>query len=118
MMRTFLATCLTILQLSALAQSAVVMPPAPMDPQVERSRIAAERAHETARYEQQERACYARFAVNDCLAANRAQRRAAMDDLRRQTLALDAIERKNKALDQIERIRDKTANQDGQPTAP
>lgn len=118
MMRALLLCCLGLLQLSALAQSVGVVPPASLDPQAERSRIAAERGRETARYEQQERACYARFAVNDCLAANRAQRRGVMDDLRRQTLALDAIERKNKALDQIERIRDKTATQDGQPAAP
>ena len=118
MMRALLAGCLGLQLLTALAQAVVVVPPAAMDPQVERSRIAAERAREAARHELQERACYARFAVNDCLAANRAQRRGVMDDLRRQTLALDAIERKNKALDQIERIRDKTVTQDGQPAAP
>jgi hypothetical protein len=118
MMQALLAGCLALLQLTALAQMAAAVPQPPTDVLAERSRIQSERTRETARYEQQERACYARFAVNDCLAANRAQRRGAMDDLRRQTLALDAIERKNKALDQMERIRDKTATQNGQPAAP
>ncbi|MEY4267624.1 MAG: hypothetical protein RIS90_2159 [Pseudomonadota bacterium] len=118
MMRALLFGCLALLQLTALAQTVAAVPQPPMDVQAERSRIQAERARETARYEQQERACYARFAVNDCLAANRAQRRGVLDDLRRQTLALDSAERKNKALDQVERIRDKTATQDGRPAAP
>jgi len=118
MMHALLSGCLALLQLNALAQPVAAEPRPPMDVQAERSRIQSERARETARYEAQERTCYARFAVNDCLAANRAQRRSVLDDLRRQTLALDAIERKNKALDQIERIRDKTATQDGRPAAP
>jgi colicin import membrane protein len=118
MMRALLLGCVALLQLTALAQPVVAVPQPPIDVQDERSRIQAERSREAARYAQQERACYARFAVNDCLAANRAQRRGVLDDLRRQTLALDSAERKSKALDQIERIRDKTAIQDGRPAAP
>jgi hypothetical protein len=121
MMRTPLTWCLALLQLALQAQAlaqAVSPPQPPMDWQAERSRIAAERASETSRYENEERHCYARFAVSDCLAANRRFRRAAMDDLRRQELSLDGFERKNKALDQIERIRDKMATQGGRPDGP
>jgi colicin import membrane protein len=124
MMRALVTLCLALMQLTlhaqaqALAQTDAASPQPSMDAQAERSRIAAERSRETARYESQERQCYARFAVSDCLTTNRLLRRTVMDDLRRQELALDGLERRNKALDQIERIRDKMATQAGQPAAP
>ena len=121
MMRALMPACLALqllaLQAQVLAQ-AVSPPQPPMDWQAERSRIASEHASETSRYESEERHCYARFAVSDCLAANRRIRRAVMDDLRRQELSLNSFERKNKALDQVERIRDKMATQGGRPDGP
>lgn len=83
----------------------------PLDIGPERGRIQAERAREEARYEQEETACYARFAVTDCLGKVRVHRREVLDDLRRQEVMLNDAERKRKALEQIERIQEKSSAQ-------
>lgn len=82
-----------------------------LDIEAERSRIQAERAREEARYQTEEAACYAKFAVTDCIRHVRVHRREALDELRRQTLALNDAERKRKALEQIERIKEKSSAQ-------
>jgi hypothetical protein len=88
-----------------------------MDVDAERRRIQAERMHEAERHTRQEAACYARFAVTDCLLVNRAQRREILDQLQKQESAIQAQVRKEKAFDQLQRVRDKAAAKDSVPAA-
>ena len=60
----------------------------------ERSRIAAEQNAARQRFEQAEKACWKRFAVNDCVSRARQQRRQTQDRLRQQELTLNALERR------------------------
>ena len=69
------------------------------------------RSAEEARFSDQERACYERFAVNDCLKQVRVKRRSALEDLRRQEVILNDLERRKKAADQIELIQEKSSPQ-------
>lgn len=79
--------------------------------EAERSRIQAERARDEALFEHEEAACYARFAVTDCLREVRVRRREALDDLRRQEVVLNDAERKRKGLEEMERIQEKSSAQ-------
>ena len=70
----------------------------------EHARIAADREQTQARGVQLETACYQRFAVNDCLAKVRGEKREVLADLRRQEIALNDAARKRRAADQLLRI--------------
>ncbi len=61
---------------------------------VERTRIQTDRHSGELVFDSQKAACYARFAVTDCLHEIRTQRRRLLDDLRRRTGVLNDIERK------------------------
>jgi len=79
----------------------------------ERRRIASERAAADARYQQDRRDCWQRFAVNACLDRALADRRAVLDALRHDELALNAQERERRTaarLDQIARKQAANAN--------
>jgi hypothetical protein len=91
--------------------------PVPIDVEAERQRIQAERSQEAERHTRQETACYARFAVTDCLLVNRAQRRETLDQLQKQESAIQAQVRKEKAFDQLQRVREKAAAKDSVPAA-
>lgn len=69
----------------------------------ERARLTSERAAAEAAFKSEEKACYGKFGVNDCLNAAKARRRAALADLRRQETSLNDAQRKGKA---AQRIRD------------
>jgi colicin import membrane protein len=75
----------------------------------QRSRIAAERAQAEALFREQEKACYARFAVSDCLAEAKAQRRQVLADLRRQEIALNDAQRKRKAAEHLRAIEQRSS---------
>lgn len=92
---------------------AQALPPEPgaLDIPAERQRISAERAGHEAVYQQAERLCYSRFAVNDCLRSARKEQRLALDELRRQELLLNDTERQIKAVEALKRIEDKLATQ-------
>lgn len=98
--------------LFVLLTSAAVAQPAPdlhgltrpADRQAQRLRITQERERQDALYGAAERMCYQRFAVNDCLHAARLQRRAALDELRRQEVILNDLDRQAQAQAAIERI--------------
>ena len=62
----------------------------------QRARIAAERGQVEARFRNQEKDCYGRFAVTDCLQTAKARRREAMADLQRQETSLNDADRKRK----------------------
>lgn len=86
-------------------------PPQPLDIEGERSRIQSERTREESLNVKEEAACYAKFAVTNCLGQVRVRRREALDKLRRQEVALNDAERKQKALEQIERIKENSSAQ-------
>ncbi|HEY8047884.1 MAG TPA: hypothetical protein VIE63_01830 [Ramlibacter sp.] len=77
----------------------------------ERARLKAERQKVEAQFAAEEKTCYRKFAVNDCLATARAKRRTAVDDLRRQEIALNDAERKRKAAERRQEIDQKEATQ-------
>ncbi len=77
--------------------------------QAERARIERSRQLLDAEFAVQERNCYTKFAVNDCLLAERARRRAALADLRRQENLLNDAERRRRAAEQIHRLEQKAA---------
>jgi colicin import membrane protein len=74
----------------------------------ELARINAQRERAEAEFAAQEKACYSRFAVNDCIEAARKRRRDALAELRRQEVALNDAERRRRA---DERLRDIEARQ-------
>lgn len=96
------------------AAAAFALPAAAEAPAAERARIATERSRVEAQYQGEERACWARFAVNDCLADARAKRRSALADLRRQEISLNDAERKQRA---AERLRSLEQRPDTAPPA-
>ncbi len=63
---------------------------------VQRSRIQTERAEALRRFDEAEKACWQRFAVNDCLRDARASRRSALERLRQQELAVNEVERQRR----------------------
>ena len=75
----------------------------------EHERIRVERAAAMLQFATLDANCYQRFAVNDCLAAVRVQRREVLQDLRRQEIALDNAQRKRRAAAQILRADNRTA---------
>lgn len=60
--------------------------------------------------EKQEAACYARFAVNDCLRKVRARQRADRDVQRRKEIELKDADRKEKAQQKLERLTEKLSD--------
>jgi colicin import membrane protein len=78
---------------------------------VTRQQIQEGRSAEEARFSDQERACYERFAVNDCLKQVRLKRRLVLEDLRRQEVFLNDLERRKKGADQLELIQEKSSPQ-------
>ncbi|RYG11563.1 MAG: hypothetical protein EON92_10250, partial [Burkholderiales bacterium] len=61
----------------------------PEEVKAERARIADERGRVEARFATEEKACYAKFGVNDCLQEARTRRREVLSDLRRQEVSIN-----------------------------
>jgi colicin import membrane protein len=77
----------------------------------ERARIGAERTRAEAEFAAAEKACYARFAVNDCIGKARSRLRATLSDLRRQEVSLNDAERRRRAADRLREIEARQAEQ-------
>lgn len=106
---SLLALLLTLLCSGVLAQSDVSAPA--LD--TERNRIASERSAVESKYRAEEKTCYLRFSVTDCLKDARARRRTSLADLHRQDLSLGDAQRKLKAAEHLKKIEEKAAeNQD------
>lgn len=73
----------------------------------ERKRIGIERQQAEDKFNREQVVCYQKFAVNDCIDAARAVRRATLADLRRQEISLNDAERKRKGAEQIRRMEEK-----------
>jgi hypothetical protein len=78
----------------------------------ERARLKSAREKAEAEYKSEEKACYGKFAVNDCLATARAKRREAVSDLRRQEIALNDAERKRKAAERQRSLDERNAQRE------
>ncbi|MEO8655501.1 MAG: hypothetical protein ABI409_15350 [Ramlibacter sp.] len=87
------------------------------DPGAARERISAERNQVETAFRIQEKACYSRFAVNDCLNAARAHRREALADLKRQETSLNDADRKRKGAERQRAIEEKAAAEKKQPSS-
>jgi colicin import membrane protein len=83
------------------------------DPKVaaERARLAAARSHAEIQYKAEEKACYSKFAVNDCVAAAKVRRRQALEDVRRQEISINDAERKRKAAERLRAQQERDATQ-------
>lgn len=111
-MKKFFSVCgLLLMAAPTLSQPTDSGTAQSFDIEGERSRIQADRVREEAHYGLQDAACYARFAVTDCLREVRVRRHEALDNLRRQEVALNDAERKRKAQEQIEKIQEKSSAQ-------
>jgi colicin import membrane protein len=99
-----LALAMMAFPLPALAQ-------APEDKQLaaEQARISAEREQAEATFRQEEKACYGKFAVNDCLQAARKKRREVDAALRRQEVSLNDASRRRKAAERLRDIEERAA---------
>jgi colicin import membrane protein len=82
--------------------------------EVERARIASERSALESSYLAEEKACYLRFSVTDCLKDARARRRTTLADLHRQELSLSDAERKAKGAEHQKKIEEKSAEKQDQ----
>jgi hypothetical protein len=91
---------------------------AQQEAELQRSRIANERATEEAHYQQQRAECYQRFAVNDCLHQARVNRRPRMEELRRQEIILNDEERRRLASEQIQALEEKQQNKSAERPKP
>lgn len=72
-------------------------------------RIKADRGRVEAIFRAEEKACYGKFAVNDCLNAARARRRQALADLRRQEVLLNDAERRRRAAERLREMEERTS---------
>jgi len=75
----------------------------------EQARIVAEREQADATYRQEEKACYGKFAVNDCLKAAKTKRREAHAALRRQEVSLNDADRQRKAATRLREVEERAA---------
>lgn len=104
MIQTFLVAALLALCGAAQAQDAAT-------DAAERARIGAERSRAEAEFSAAEQACYAKFAVNDCISKARARLRTVLADLRRQEVGLNDAERRRRAADRLREIESRQAQQ-------
>ena len=113
-MRVFFALfLLAVLSGGAAAQTAG----APVSPDAERTRIAAERARLDAGFLTEDAACYKKFFVNSCLDDVNSRRREALATLRTQEILLNEQERKMRGAEQIRRIEEKSSAENQQREA-
>ena len=113
-MRVFSALfLLAVLSGGAAAQTAG----APVSPDAERTRIAAERARLDAGFLTEDAACYKKFFVNSCLDDVNSRRREALATLRTQEILLNEQERKMRGAEQIRRIEEKSSAENQQREA-
>lgn len=87
------------------------------DAAAERERIKVERAAADARHAEAQKACRAKFAVNDCLAEARRAHNAAESELKRQERLLDEAERKHRAIERQKDLDERKAAREDQDAA-
>ena len=75
--------------------------------EAEREQLQAERSAAERLYDERQRACWQRFAVNPCLQQVRRERHAALDPLRARELLLNEQERAWRSVQREQRLQDK-----------
>ncbi|MDP2001040.1 MAG: hypothetical protein Q8K22_15810 [Rhodoferax sp.] len=110
-MSRLLVLMLLILSSALSAAQDVNIAAKSLDISVERARIQSERDVGESRFGEQTAACYAKFAVTDCLQEVRLRRRQLNDELRRQTVVLNDMERRKKTLLKMEQTELKSSFQ-------
>ena len=84
----------------------------------ERERIKSEREAAGKRYDEAEKACWRRFAVNACLTDARLQRRATVNRLRQEDLALNEVERQRLTATRVQELEQKQQDAADRNAAP
>ena len=100
--------CWALLASAAWAQPLLPEDTAATREAAERDRIRQTRGVAQARFALEERQCYNRFAVNDCLDAVRKRKRVMLGDLRREEISLNDAQRKRRGAEQLLRSDDRT----------
>ena len=96
--------------LLALALALLALPAAhAAEDQAERERLKAERTAIEARFNEQEKACRARFAVTDCVKDAQRERNAALGNVRRQERILNDAERKQRAAERQKELEERNS---------
>jgi transposase len=98
---------LVAVSLSTWAQTADDLPSVI---RLHREHLAQERQRINASHEQQAKACWQKFAVNDCLSAVRKSQRAHLDPIHQKELELNAQERDWRTRQREERLQNKAAD--------
>ena len=93
----------------ALAGAALAAGAQVPDASAERTRIAAERAAAEARHTEAQKACYGKFAVNDCLEKARREHNTVLSELKRQERVLNDTERRAKAAERQREIDERSS---------
>ncbi len=106
-MLCLLAFLLTLSGGPAQAQAVEAADDVPARIAAAREALNSQRQSIEAQHEARERACWQRFAVNDCLREVRRSRHAALDPLRAKELELNAQEREWRTRQRDERLRNK-----------
>lgn len=101
-----------------LACLIVALGATPAQAQLERERIAAERAAATARFAEQERACRERFVVTACVDAARKEERLTLARLHRAELVLDEGERREAGARRRQILQERAAAQEARASEP
>ncbi len=81
------------------------------NPEQLRSAIEAQRTQKTQEWDNLERECYGKFAVNDCIKKVQQQRIRGMAEFKRQLEVLDSSARMQRATDQLQRLEQKKHEQ-------
>lgn len=92
------------------AWSQEALAPDPDSVEKERARIESIRQQQGALFDEQERVCQSKFAVNDCLKGVRKRRIAMQSDLKRQEIILNNAQRQQRGAEQLQRSEEKAAD--------
>jgi hypothetical protein len=101
----------------ALALAAFTVHAQAPDEAAERARIRQEREAADQRFNAAEKACRAKFAVNDCIAAARRERNTTVTELKRQERVLNDAERTRKAAERQKEIDERSSPERQQEAA-
>jgi hypothetical protein len=111
-----------VADLAAAKALAATAPPEgePLAPwlKAERERIKSEHEAADQRFDQAEKVCWRRFAVNDCVREARMQRRATLSRLRQEDLALNEVERQRLTATRMQELEQKQQDAADKNAAP
>ena len=107
MNKLLLSLVIALATVSAWAQSTAAT--GKTDLAAERARLTAERTAVDKAFNDQRAVCFKRFAVEECLAQSRTQKRTALDNIKRQEALLNDAERKRRGGAALNRLDEKSS---------